>query len=104
MYSCDYQQLLLSYNSTCFDAHEAQILNQTFTAPDLPFYPPPANAAGACSCNISRLANDLMETITDPYLTCANEVKGESGDTDNDDYVYPSADCGCCLYGAASAA
>ncbi|KAG9517895.1 hypothetical protein KCV07_g5936, partial [Aureobasidium melanogenum] len=95
IYSCDYQQLLLSYNSTC-----SLILSEDEPAPNLPFWPAPSDAAESCSCNLNKL-NDNLPT-NEAYSICMEKVQFERGDPD-DLEERPTPDCDCCLYGAYAA-
>ncbi|KAI5240569.1 hypothetical protein E4T43_06035 [Aureobasidium subglaciale] len=81
------------YNTSCSD--EGVVL-------DLPFYPPPANAAGECSCNINTLVTSLEKSGTDGYIQCMEKVQKERGETD-DEEEQPTPDCDCCFYGIAAA-
>ncbi|KAK6000704.1 hypothetical protein QM012_003429 [Aureobasidium pullulans] len=104
VYSCDYQQLLLAYNETCPD----QGPSAKSPTLELPFYPPPADAAGECSCNLKTVSESL-ESPFDGFQTCLQKVHQEDGVTDdeNDQYTYfgkPAPQCDCCVYGAVAAA
>ncbi|KAI5211447.1 hypothetical protein AUEXF2481DRAFT_25826 [Aureobasidium subglaciale EXF-2481] len=96
VYSCDYQQLLMTYNTSCSDAFDEGVVL------DLPFYPPPAKAAGECSCNINALVTSLEKSGTDGYIQCMEEIQKERGETD-DEEEQPTPDCDCCFYGIAAA-
>ncbi|KAI4730480.1 hypothetical protein E4T49_01760 [Aureobasidium sp. EXF-10728] len=107
VYSCDYQQLLLAYNVTCSEDHGTP--NTTVSASsalELPFYPPPAGAAGECSCNLSTVDDSIQNGAFENYLACETKVRKENGETDDDsDYSEaPVPDCACCLYGSVAAA
>lgn len=88
VYSCDYQRLMLSYETECFE-------NFYKTDPALPFYPPPAEAAGQCACNLGNYL-DAIRNVGFGALTCANETNANASQA--------ASDCGCCFYGATFAA
>ncbi|THW30733.1 hypothetical protein D6D25_05861 [Aureobasidium pullulans] len=96
VYSCDYQQLLLSYNSTC----SLLFPLRTEPAPNLPFWPAPTDAADSCSCNLNKLNDNLPDN--NAYSICMEQVQFERGDPD-DLEERPTPDCDCCLYGAYAA-
>ncbi|KAH0287927.1 hypothetical protein M436DRAFT_81474 [Aureobasidium namibiae CBS 147.97] len=94
VYSCDYQQLLLSYNSTC-----SLVMSEDEPALNLPFWPAPADAAESCSCDLNKLNDNLPDNA---LSLCMEKVKSERGDPD-DSEERPTPDCDCCLYGAYAA-
>ncbi|KAI4849887.1 hypothetical protein E4T44_03072 [Aureobasidium sp. EXF-8845] len=97
VYSCDYQQLVLSYDTSCS-------LENYFNDPrelTLPFFPAPAGAAESCSCDINQLNINLPDD--DGHVECAEkERKGYGKDPYDEDE--PSPNCDCCIYGAYAAA
>ncbi|KAI4852118.1 hypothetical protein E4T44_01701 [Aureobasidium sp. EXF-8845] len=94
VYSCDYQQLLLSYNYTC-----SVDLDKDGPGLDLPFYPAPANAAESCSCDLKKMDNNL--DFDDDWDTCAGKVRKQLSEEDYEHQAFP--DCDCCAYGAYAA-
>ncbi|KAI5195603.1 hypothetical protein E4T39_08146 [Aureobasidium subglaciale] len=88
VYSCDYQQLLLSYNTTFF-----LLSGEDGPALNLPFWPAPTDAAESCSCNLNKLNDDLP--TNDAYSICRDKVQFERGDPD-DLEERPTPDCDCC--------
>ncbi|THZ14009.1 hypothetical protein D6C91_07550 [Aureobasidium pullulans] len=95
VYSCDYQQLMVAYNTSCSD--EATL--------SLPFFPPPADAAEVCSCNLNNVVNDF-EKASSGWPRCVQKVQDENGITDDDDSGedFPTPGCDCCYYGVVAAA
>ncbi|KAG9658376.1 hypothetical protein KCU64_g4553, partial [Aureobasidium melanogenum] len=108
VYSCDYQQLVLTYNETCNDPDPYSNITQVL---DLPFYPAPVDAAGECSCNL-KTVRDKSESLFEGFETCLSKVHEEDGgdvDDDGDQYSEsyfgkPEPKCNCCIYGTVAAA
>ncbi|KAJ7203066.1 hypothetical protein GGX14DRAFT_339209, partial [Mycena pura] len=76
VYSCDFQATVITYIVTA---------DRVATSVSIPFYPPPANAPGGCSCNLG-LAYGYINAIaiaTDPCLAFVDDAT-------------ETADCECC--------
>lgn len=86
----------MSYNLTCLDSDKPK---------PLPFFPPPANAAGQCNCNLYNYM-EAMVSLGYDAMTCGRDTRAAAGISedgpDGDGLQYPG--CNCCFYGVAAAA
>lgn len=90
VYGCEYQQTAGDIGTWC--------LNPDFS--DIPFYPPPDNASGACSCNLGKLVTSIYQT-SEEIDSCGR--KGEdilNTLTSNDEIQAFTASCICCSQSA----
>ena len=93
-YSCEYQETAGDIGTWC--------INPDFS--NVPFYPPPDNAPGACSCNLGKLLTSLYRT-SEEIDTCGR--KGEEivkSLTSNEDIQLFASACTCCAYSASLSA
>ncbi|KAJ7486264.1 hypothetical protein B0H11DRAFT_1625240, partial [Mycena galericulata] len=81
VYSCDFQATVITYIDTA---------DQIASSVTIPFYPPPANAPGSCSCNLGQVYGYISESAVapDPCNAYVNTAP---------DSV---ADCECCKLSA----
>ncbi|RAL10728.1 uncharacterized protein BO97DRAFT_479076 [Aspergillus homomorphus CBS 101889] len=63
VYSCEYQETVQTLFDLCPSVNKTQ----------LPFWPPPDNAPGGCSCNLGKLY-DRELSIVDQATECANNM------------------------------
>ncbi|KAL4779079.1 hypothetical protein BJX76DRAFT_365552 [Aspergillus varians] len=85
VYSCEYQSTASDLIGAC--------LNPPINS--IPFFPPPDNAPGGCSCNIGTISIDT-------YLASANledcNAENIEGMTDEDELASYAYGCMCCSY------
>ncbi|KAI0887858.1 uncharacterized protein GGS22DRAFT_197765 [Annulohypoxylon maeteangense] len=86
VYSCEYQQTAGDIATNCLNPHLDQI----------PFYPPPDNAPGSCSCNLGKLLTSLYRTSNEIETCGANgeDIVGQL--TSNDEIQIFARACTCC--------
>lgn len=89
VYSCEYQVLAEDLLNNCIKQH----------LEDIPFWPPPDNAPGGCSCNFGKA--DKQELQISNYIeTCANNMTNLNQMSDVDDMTNYSQACMCCSQSA----
>ncbi|KAJ7635810.1 hypothetical protein DFH06DRAFT_1100396 [Mycena polygramma] len=81
VYSCDFQATVVTYIDTA---------DRIASTVDIPFYPPPTDAPGGCSCNLGQVYELLSEAAIaeDPCIAYVN------------DGTAVAADCTCCMLSA----
>ncbi|KAI8965135.1 hypothetical protein F5Y11DRAFT_313941 [Daldinia sp. FL1419] len=86
VYSCEYQQTVGDLGNYCLNPELEKI----------PFYPPPDNAPGSCSCSLGKLLVSLSTTSAELETCGANgtEIAGQLGSSE-DSENFPLA-CICC--------
>ncbi|KAI1252378.1 hypothetical protein MGN70_006953 [Eutypa lata] len=92
--SCEYQETAGDIATYCLN-------------PDLegiPFYPPPDDAPGACSCNLGKLLTSIYQTSAETESCGANGEEIVSGLTSNDEIQTFSEACICCSQSATQSA
>ncbi|KAJ5191258.1 uncharacterized protein N7498_010243 [Penicillium cinerascens] len=90
VYSCEYQQTVEDFIA----------LYQKEHLDDIPFWPPPDNAPGGCSCNIGRACKKEI-LIYDQLTACYNNVTNlERIGYDMDDSISNVEACNCCAESA----
>ncbi|KAK9323674.1 hypothetical protein V1517DRAFT_243301, partial [Lipomyces orientalis] len=80
VYSCAYQELVIDYIRYC--PHNDQI----------PFFPPPDDASGACSCNVGKIFLAVNNSIAET-ASCNNAAAAVS---DPSQGLQLDAACACC--------
>ncbi|KAI1456995.1 hypothetical protein F4805DRAFT_203505 [Annulohypoxylon moriforme] len=86
VYGCEYQQTAGDIATYCIKPHLDQI----------PFYPPPDNAPGSCSCNLGKLLTSLYQTSGETETCGANGEEIVSQLTSNDEIQIFTRACTCC--------
>ncbi|KAI0113350.1 hypothetical protein F4814DRAFT_449797 [Daldinia grandis] len=86
VYSCEYQTTAGDIATYCLNPH----------LEDIPFYPPPDDAPGSCSCNMGKLLVSLYKTVDETETCGANgeEIAGQLS-SDEELQTFPRA-CTCC--------
>ena len=83
-YSCQYQALVRQYFSICPSAVNP------------PFWPAPANAPGACSCNYGQVW-DYIRKVGNEQVACYNDaIRSANGGRNMNDVVRQESGCACC--------
>lgn len=87
MYSCEYQNTVLELGGNCIDEKFENV----------PFFPAPDDAPGACSCNLGKVITSLNRA-TDELDTCIerNQETWDSLLLDIDEQTVFSKACKCC--------
>ncbi|KAJ5082534.1 hypothetical protein N7532_011577, partial [Penicillium argentinense] len=90
IYSCEYQKAANDLIQLCEKPH----------LDDIPFWPPPDNAPGGCSCNIAKIFKQQIQ-VSDQLTKCGNNKTNidKIGDDVNDSIDYSRA-CICCAESA----
>ncbi|KAI1799908.1 hypothetical protein F4811DRAFT_541855 [Daldinia bambusicola] len=86
VYSCEYQQTAGEIATYC--------LNPDLEA--IPFFPPPDNAPGSCSCNVAKVLISIYRTVAETETCGANgeEIASQLGSLDEIQHF--SRACQCC--------
>ena len=66
----------------------------------IPFYPPPDNAPGSCSCNMGKLLTSMYRTSAETETCGANGEAILNQITSNDEIQVFSRACICCSQSA----
>ncbi|KAJ7465100.1 hypothetical protein FB451DRAFT_1402819 [Mycena latifolia] len=82
VYSCDFQATAITYIDT------ADLIASSVT---IPFYPPPADAPGGCSCNLGQVYGYISESVVAPD-PCGNAYLDTAPES--------VSDCECCKLSA----
>jgi hypothetical protein len=94
VYTCAYQQFAVTYANFCFGG----------VSDDIPFWPAPADAPDACSCNMENVYDEVIVNINEAS-TCLERVTDELATDDPLQTIANSTGCQCCAAsGAVSAA
>ncbi|KAF4966744.1 hypothetical protein FSARC_5609 [Fusarium sarcochroum] len=89
VYSCEYQNTVLELGNNCVDEKYENV----------PFFPPPDDAPGACSCNLGKVVTSLNRA-SDELGTCMdrNPKLWDSVADDRDEMDDFVQACECCSY------
>ncbi|KAI1090483.1 hypothetical protein F5B19DRAFT_463213 [Rostrohypoxylon terebratum] len=85
VYSCEYQETAGDIATYCLNPRLHEI----------PFYPPPDNAPGSCSCNLGRLLTSVYQTSNETETCGANGAEVVQGLTTGEIQTFTRA-CTCC--------
>ncbi|KAJ4253879.1 hypothetical protein NW762_010277 [Fusarium torreyae] len=91
VYSCEYQNTVLELGINCVSEKYENI----------PFFPAPDDAPGACSCNLGKVITSINRAV-DELDSCIdrNEKQWDSAKNDNDEMDVFIQACQCCSYSA----
>ncbi|KAI9934437.1 hypothetical protein ASPWEDRAFT_175166 [Aspergillus wentii DTO 134E9] len=84
VYSCEYQIFIQQYLTSCPDVTDP-----------IPFWPPPKNAPGGCSCNISEVY-DSVRRAEQEQSSCLVNASNELTTNNGVDVAKKESGCACC--------
>nr|CEG05546.1 unnamed protein product [Fusarium clavum] len=87
VYSCEYQNTVIELGGNC--------VSEKFE--DIPFFPAPDDAPGACSCNLGKVVTSLNRAV-DEMDSCADRNQKMVDSLDFDEQMIFAKACKCCSY------
>lgn len=89
VYECEYQEYAIQYISEC---------SSGLRTTDIPFFPPPDNAPGSCSCNLGQLYLAINGSENEGASCLSNVTNSALADLDNDPVKTANKEeaCACC--------
>jgi hypothetical protein len=85
VYSCEYQNTVLELGGNCIDEKFENV----------PFFPAPENAPGACSCNLGKLVTSLNRAVDELDL-CIDRNQETWDSLSFDEQMIFGKACKCC--------